>query len=135
MSSETYSKSKAVCRERCSADHPIVSSSARSDQVGINNCSRQPIASPAGVIRRSGVFVFGPAWSRIKERKMSLQQAQIDALESLLIALIKNNQMSTDITKVFADAHSRIMSESGPAGTAETTEAASYLEHLKTVLR
>jgi hypothetical protein len=25
------------------------------DQIGIHNCSRQPIASPAGVIRRSGV--------------------------------------------------------------------------------
>jgi len=37
------------------------------DQIGIHNCSRQPIASPAGVIRRSGVFVFSPARSRIKE--------------------------------------------------------------------
>ena len=66
---------------------------------------------------------------------MSLQQAQIDAVESLLIALLKNNQMSTATPKVFADAHSRIMSENGPSGTAEKTEAASYLEHLKTVLK
>jgi hypothetical protein len=79
--------------------------------------------------------VFGPAWGRIKERNMSLQQAQVDAVESLLIALLKNNQMSTATSKVFADAHSRIMSESGPSGTTEKTEAASYLEHLKTILK
>ncbi|MDD1011567.1 hypothetical protein M5G27_29335 [Pseudomonas shahriarae] len=66
---------------------------------------------------------------------MSLQQAQIDALESLLIALIKNNQMSTETSKVFTDAHSRVMSENGPSGTTQKTDAASYLEHLKTVLR
>jgi len=66
---------------------------------------------------------------------MRQQQAQSDALESPLIALIKHNQMSTETSKVFADAHSRVMSESGPSGTTQKTEAASYLEHLKTVLR
>ena len=34
------------------------------DEVGIHKFSSQPIASPAGVIRKSGVFVFGPVWSR-----------------------------------------------------------------------
>ncbi|MGO4797710.1 hypothetical protein ACEN2T_00315 [Pseudomonas sp. W22_MBD1_FP4] len=63
---------------------------------------------------------------------MSLQQAQIDAVESLLIALLKNNQMSTASSKVFEDAHSRIMSENGPPGTTEKTEAATYLDHLRT---
>ncbi|SDJ40258.1 hypothetical protein [Pseudomonas abietaniphila] len=65
---------------------------------------------------------------------MSQQQAQIDAVESLLIALLKNNQMSFVSHKVFDDAHSRIMSEDGPPGTSEKTAAADYLGHLKTLL-
>ena len=65
---------------------------------------------------------------------MSQQQAQIDALESLVIALFKNNQMSMVAYKAFDDAHARIMSEDGPPGTSEKSAAAEYLKHLRTLL-
>jgi hypothetical protein len=65
---------------------------------------------------------------------MDQQQAQIDAVESLLIALLKSNQMSLVAFKVFENAHARIMSENGPPGTTEKSAAADYLNSLKTLL-
>ncbi|MEE5068602.1 hypothetical protein V2J79_05150 [Pseudomonas alliivorans] len=65
---------------------------------------------------------------------MSLKQAQSDALESLLIALLKHQQFNMIAFKVFENAHARIMSEDGPPGTTEKSEAANYLSSLKTML-
>ncbi|MCH5508871.1 hypothetical protein CBI55_03635 [Pseudomonas syringae] len=65
---------------------------------------------------------------------MSLQQAQNDAVESLLISLLKNRQFNMIAFKVFEDAHAKIMSEDGPPGATEKSEAAEYLKHLKAMI-
>lgn len=59
------------------------------------------------------------------------QQAQIDALEHLLIAVLKKNKMTLQTESIFESAHGSIFGSDGPPGTTEKTAAASYLEHLK----
>jgi hypothetical protein len=77
--------------------------------------------------------VFGPAWSRIKELNMS-QQAKIDALEHLLIAVLKKNSMTLPADAIFDAAHASIMGSNGPGGTTQKTEAMDALRNLKTLL-
>lgn len=58
-------------------------------------------------------------------------QAQIDALEHLLIAVLKTSRLTLPSETIFESAHASIFGSDGPPGTTEKTEAASYLEHLK----
>ena len=62
---------------------------------------------------------------------MSQQQAQIDAVEQLLIAVLKSNKSTQSQQDVFEKAHAAIMGENGPSGTSEKTAASQYLDHLK----
>ena len=58
-------------------------------------------------------------------------QAQIDAVEQLLIALLKSQDMSFVSGKVFESAKGALMDSDGPPGTTQKTDAVSYLEHLR----
>lgn len=60
-------------------------------------------------------------------------QAQIDALEHLVLSLVKNAVREGRMLEgIFDDAHGSVMSEKGPGGTTQKTEAADYLmKHLK----
>lgn len=62
---------------------------------------------------------------------MSQQQAQLDALEHLLIGLLKSSAVSIPHAVVFEKAAASLMSENGPPGTSEKTAARKYLEHLE----
>ncbi|WP_256825366.1 hypothetical protein [Pseudomonas juntendi] len=62
---------------------------------------------------------------------MSQQQAQLDALEHLLIGLLKTSGSSIPSKAVFEKAEASLMSEDGPPGTDEKTAARQYLAHLK----
>lgn len=66
---------------------------------------------------------------------MSQQQAQIDAVEQLLIAVLKANKASLSQVDIFEKAHTAIMEGKGPAGTSEKTSATEYLAHLKLQLK
>lgn len=61
------------------------------------------------------------------------QQAQIDALEHLVLTLIKKNRSSLSTAELFEDAQASVMSEKNASGHEFKTEASSYLEHLKTI--
>lgn len=61
-------------------------------------------------------------------------QAQIDAVEHLLMALLKSREMNMTAYKVFDEALGSIMGSDGPGGITQKTEAADYLSHLKTQL-
>lgn len=66
--------------------------------------------------------------------KMS-QQAQIDALEHLLLAVLKRSKMTLVAETVFEDAKSSIMGSDGPGGPERKTKAAEYLKHLELQVR
>lgn len=61
------------------------------------------------------------------------QQAQIDALEHLVLSLVKNAvRNGRTLDGLFEDAHGSVMSEKGPSGAVQKSEAAEYLlKHLK----
>jgi len=59
------------------------------------------------------------------------QQAQIDALEHLLIVVLKRNKMTLYVEGVFDEAKSSIMGSDGPSGVGEKTKAFEYLEQLE----
>ena len=61
------------------------------------------------------------------------QQAQIDALEHLVLTLIKKNRTSLSTTELFEDAKASVMSEKNASGNEFKSEANSYLEHLQTI--
>lgn len=63
------------------------------------------------------------------------QQAQIDALEHLVIALLKSQTLGMEAYKAFDKAQATLFSEDGPPGTTQKTEAAEYLAHLKLKLK
>jgi hypothetical protein len=71
-----------------------------------------------------------PAWSRIKELQMS-NQAQIDAVEHLLLTVLKRTKMTLQTEQVFADAQASVMGSDGPGGPQQKEEAAEYLAQLK----
>lgn len=58
-------------------------------------------------------------------------QAQIDAVEHLLIALLKRNRMTLQADALFTDALGSLMGSDGPGGPKEKSAAAEYLEYLK----
>jgi hypothetical protein len=58
------------------------------------------------------------------------QQAQIDALEHLVLAILKTNALTLSLNQVVERAEASIMSEEGPPGTTEKTQAREYLSHL-----
>ncbi|MEX5531490.1 hypothetical protein [Pseudomonas syringae] len=60
------------------------------------------------------------------------QQAQIDALEHLVMTIIRKNPTSLVLTNLFEDAKASVMSEKNPSGSDFKSEASSYLSHLKT---
>lgn len=61
-------------------------------------------------------------------------QAQIDAVEHLLLAVLKRTQMTLQADQVFQDAHGSLMGSDGPGGPKQKSEAAEYLAHLKSRL-
>ncbi|MGG7598804.1 hypothetical protein ACQ4OD_17425 [Pseudomonas sp. WC1] len=62
---------------------------------------------------------------------MSQQQAQLDALEHLLMAILKTSKSTFPTHLMFETASSSIAGSDGPPGTDEKTAARKYLEHLK----
>jgi len=60
-------------------------------------------------------------------------QAQIDALEHLVLALVASSERyGRSVEGLFDDAHSSLMSEKGPSGAEQKSDATSYLlKHLK----
>lgn len=60
------------------------------------------------------------------------QQAQIDALEHLVLTLIKSNRTALSTSQLFEDSKASVMSEKNASGSEFKTEAISYLDHLKT---
>ena len=57
--------------------------------------------------------------------------AQVDAIEHLLMALLKSSQMSMTSYKLFEEALGSILGSDGPGGPTQKTAAADYLSHLK----
>lgn len=68
---------------------------------------------------------------------MSQQQAQINALEHLVVALFKELDVRTGIpyTPIVATAKASILGSNGPGGPEQKAEAVQYLEHLETMLK
>lgn len=62
-------------------------------------------------------------------------QAQVDAVEQLLIALLNTQEMNFVSSKAFEDAKSALMGSDGPPGTTEKTQAVNYLGHLRLQLK
>lgn len=58
-------------------------------------------------------------------------QAQIDAIEHLLVALLKSSKMTLPTDPIFSDAHASLMGSDGPGGPSQKAEAAEYLKYLK----
>lgn len=61
-------------------------------------------------------------------------QAQIDAVEHLLLAVLKRAKMTLQAEQAFEDALASLMGSDGPGGPKQKTEAANYLRHLKAKL-
>jgi len=57
-------------------------------------------------------------------------QAQIDALEHLLMAVLEE-QTSRDIERIFEKAQGSIMGSAGPGGTTQKTQAYDYLRNIR----
>lgn len=62
-------------------------------------------------------------------------QAQIDAVEQLLMAVLKTNGMTLSVSTAFQKAESALMSEDGPPSSEQKTKAVNYLAHLKRQLK
>lgn len=62
-------------------------------------------------------------------------QAQIDAVEHLLISMLKRAKMTLQADQVFDDARASVMGSDGPGGNQEKTAAYKYLEHLQLQLK
>lgn len=58
-------------------------------------------------------------------------QAQIDAVEHLLLAVLKRTKMTLQSDQAFEDAQASLMGSDGPGGPKQKSEAAEYLAHLK----
>lgn len=58
------------------------------------------------------------------------QQAQLDALEHLVLAIIKNNEMMLVIKQIAETAKGSIMGSDGPPGAEQKAQASAYLDHL-----
>ncbi|UHG95828.1 hypothetical protein [Pseudomonas sp. 7-41] len=62
-------------------------------------------------------------------------QAQIDAIEQLLIAVLKSNPFKADAERVFEIANGGLAGSYGPPGSKQKVDAANYLNHLKLQLK
>ena len=62
-------------------------------------------------------------------------QAQIYAVEQLLMAVLKLNPFKADAERAFEKASAALMGSDGPPGTTEKTQAANYLASLKLQLK
>ena len=62
-------------------------------------------------------------------------QAHIDAVEQLLMALLNTQEMNFVSTRAFEDAKGALMGSDGPPGTTEKTQAVNYLAHLRLQLK
>lgn len=62
---------------------------------------------------------------------MSQQQAQLDALEHLLIGILKTSAISIPHNVIFEKAKISLAGENGPPGSTEKTAARQYLENLQ----
>lgn len=61
-------------------------------------------------------------------------QAQIDALECLLLAVLRRNRMTLQSQAVFDEARTLVMDKDGPPGSAQKAEASAYLKDLASKL-
>jgi hypothetical protein len=68
---------------------------------------------------------------RAKEVVVSLNQAQVDAVEHLLMAFLKHSENAQIVAKVYEDAYASIMGSDGPAGTAEKMASLEHLNNLR----
>jgi hypothetical protein len=94
----------------------------------------------SGAALRVRWWQFGLGWGITGDRhgagsrrETMSQQAQIDALEHLVMTLIKKNRSSLSVSDLFEDAGASVMSERNASGNEFKSEAKSYLEHLKTI--
>ncbi|MCY1461111.1 hypothetical protein D9M71_787330 [compost metagenome] len=62
-------------------------------------------------------------------------QAQADAIEHLLLAVLRLNKMSLPAFKAFEDAQASLMGSDCPGGDTQKTAAVEYLNHLKQQLK
>ena len=58
-------------------------------------------------------------------------QAQVDALEHLLLAILRTSAVSIPLPVIFEKAQSSILGSDGPGGPQQKSEAVEYLNHLK----
>ncbi|MFV3319383.1 hypothetical protein [Pseudomonas sp. NY15374] len=58
-------------------------------------------------------------------------QAQVDAIEHLLMAVLKSSGMTMNSFKAFEKAQGSLMGSDGPGGPEQKSAAAQYLDHLK----
>lgn len=58
-------------------------------------------------------------------------QAQIDAVEHLLLSMLKRSKVTLQASQVFEDACASVMGSDGPGGSQEKTAAHDYLKHLQ----
>lgn len=61
-------------------------------------------------------------------------QAQVDALEHLLLTLLRKNGLSLTTSNLFEDAEASVMGENNASGTEIKSESVAYLKHLKFIL-
>lgn len=66
---------------------------------------------------------------------MSLNQAQVDAVEHLLMAFLKRSENAQIVAKVYEDAYASIMGSEGPAGIEEKEAALEHLNNLRLQLK
>ena len=64
-----------------------------------------------------------------------VNQAQVDAIEQLLIAVLKSNIFKGDTDRAFEKASAALMGSNGPAGTSVKTQAANSLARLEWPLK
>lgn len=61
-------------------------------------------------------------------------QAQIEAVEHLLLAVLKRSKISLQSDLAFEDAYASLLGSDGPGGPEQKSEAVEYLTHLKSRL-
>ncbi|RWU21338.1 hypothetical protein DM813_19335 [Pseudomonas alkylphenolica] len=70
-----------------------------------------------------------------QEVVVSLNQAQVDAVEHLLMAFLKRSESAQIVAKVYEDAYASIMGSEGPPDNAEKEAALEHLNNLRLQLK